>query len=164
MIKILLSVIIIFILIIFQTSLYPYLEVGNAFPNLILILVLVLSILKGYKKSLAWIIIGGLFLDIFSFNNPIGISILGLFLIGYLAYFFSQNIFKKSGIFPIILIAISGTLIYRLVLILVLFIAGINFQLSFKQLLFQIIYNVIILIPLFYLVKKITSRQINKNA
>ncbi len=155
--KFILSLIIIFLLVIFQASLYPYFKVYNAFPNLVFILVLVLSILQGYKKSLVWIIFGGFFLDIYSFNNPIGTSILGLFLVSYLAYFFSQNIFKKTSIFSIILIGIGGTLVYRFFLIIVLLIAGASFQLSFIQLVSQIIYNLIILIPLFYLIKRLKN-------
>jgi len=153
MVKFVLSIIIIFLLIIFQVSLYPYFKIHNAFPNLVLILILILSILKGYKKTLIWVIFGGFLLDIFSFNNPIGASILGLFLVSYLAYFFSQNIFKKTSIFSVILFAIGGTLIYRLFLILVLLIAGINFQFTFIQLISQVVYNLVLIIPLFYLLK-----------
>ena len=151
--KLLLSIIIIFLLVILQSSLYPYLKVYNAFPNLILILVLILSILKGHKKSLVWVLFGGFLLDIYSFNNPFGASILSLLLVSYLAYFFSQNIFKKTSIFSVVLIGIGGTLIYKLFIILVLLIVGISFQFTFSQLIFQIIYNTVILIPLFYLIK-----------
>lgn len=151
--KFVLSLIIIFFLIILQSSLYPYLKVNNAFPNLILILVLILSILKGYKKSLVWIIFGGFLLDVFSFNNPIGTSILSLLLVSYLAYFFSQNIFKKTSIFSIILIGIGGTLIYRVILILILLITGTSLQFTFSQLISQVIYNSAIMVPLFYLLK-----------
>lgn len=157
--NLLLSIIIIFLLIIFQSSLYPYLKIYNAFPNLILILVLILSILRGYKKSLIWIIFGGFLLDIYSFNNPIGTSILGLLLVGYLAYFFSQNTFKKNSVFSIILIGIGGTLIYRLFLVLILIIANINFQLTFSQLISQILYNLVILVPLFYLLKHFLRKR-----
>ncbi len=156
--KFVLSIIIIFFLVIFQSSLCPYLEVYNAFPNLILILVLILSILWGYKKNLVWVIFGGFLLDVHSFDNPVGTSILGLFLISYLAYFFSQNIFKKTGIFSVILIGIGGTLIYRLVLILVLLIAGISFQFSFIQLISQMVYNTAVLIPFFYFLKHLSKK------
>ena len=152
--KLLLSIIIIFLLVILQSSLYPYLKVYNVFPNLILILVLILSILKGSKKSLVWVLFGGFLLDVYSFNNPFGTSILGLLLVSYLAYFFSQNIFKKTSIFSVILIGIGGTLIYKLFIILVLLIVGISFQFTFTQLIFQIFYNLVILVPLFYLIKK----------
>ena len=156
--KFVLSIIIIFLLVILQSSFYPFLEIYHAFPNLILILVLILSILKGCKKSLVWIIFGGFLLDVHSFDNLIGTSILGLFLVSYLAYFFSQNIFKKTGIFSVILIGIGGTLIYRLILILVLLIAGISFQFSFIQLISQIVYNTAVLIPFFYFLKHLSKK------
>lgn len=155
--KFVFSVIIIFLLILIQISLYPYLEICNAFPNLILILVLILSILKGFKKSLTWVIFGGFLLDVYSFSNPIGTSILGLFLVSYSAYFFSHNIFKKTSILSIILITLGGTLIYGLFLILVLLIGGIDFQFGFSQIIIQMIYNLVILIPLFYLIKRLTK-------
>lgn len=157
--KILLAIIISFFLVVLQASLYPYLNISGAFPNLILILVLILSFLQGYKKSLAWIFCGGFFLDIFSFANPIGISILSLFVVGYLVHFFSQNIFKKTSIYSIILIGVTGTLIYRIFLILILAIASINFQITFTQLLSQIVYNTVILLPLFYLIRHFLLKQ-----
>ena len=152
--KFILSTIIIFILVILQSSLYPFLNIYNAFPNLILIFVLISSILRGYKKSLTWIIIGGLFLDTFSFNNPIGISIFGLFLVSYLAHFFSQNIFKKTSPFSVLILGISGIVIYRLFLVITLLIFSTGFQFSFIQITFEVIYNIIILMPLFYLLKR----------
>jgi len=157
--KFILSLLIIFLLIIVQASLYPYLKLYGAFPNLILILVLILSILRGHKRTLIWIIFGGFLLDIYSFDNPIGTSILGLFLISYLAYFFSQNIFKKTSIFSIILIGSAGTLVYRIFLILVLLIVGTDFQFSFAQMGLQVIYDLVIFIPLFYLIKQLNLRR-----
>lgn len=155
--KFVFSVIIIFLLVLLQTSLYPYLEICNAFPNLILILVLIFSILKGFKKSLVWTIFGGFLLDIYSFDNPIGSSILSLFLVSYLVYFFSQNVFKKTDVFSVILFGIGATLIYRLFVILFLLIIGTEFQIGFSQIIMQIVYNLIILIPSFYLIKRLTK-------
>ncbi len=153
--KTIISFITIFLLIIIQSSIFGYLEIYNSFPNLILILVLVLSVLRDWKKNWIWIVFGGFMLDVFSFNNLIGISIFGLFLVSYLANFFSHNIFKKTSIFSIILIGIGGTLIYRIVLVLIFLIAGIGFELSLMQTIFQLIYNVIVLVPMFYLIKKL---------
>jgi len=152
--KFILSIVIIFILIILQWSLFPYLAVYGAFPNLILIVVVILSILRGYKKNLIWVMFGGLFLDIFSFNNLLGVSIAGLFLISYLIYFLSQTTLRKTNIFSIILFGIGATLIYKFFLILVFLITKSSFELSFSQTLAQIIYNLVLLIPLFYLIKK----------
>ena len=152
--KFILSIVIIFILIILQWSLFPYLAVYGAFPNLILIMVVILSILRGYKKNLIWVMFGGLFLDIFSFNNLLGVSIAGLFLISYLIYFLSQTTFRKTSVFPVILFGIGATLVYKFFLILVFLITKTSFELSFSQTLSQIIYNTVLLIPLFYLIKK----------
>lgn len=152
--KFILSIIIIFILVILQSSLYPYLAICGAFPSLILILVIILSILKGYKKSLIWVIFGGFFSDVFSFINPIGVSIVILFLISYLTYFLSRNVFKKTNVFSVILLGIGTALIYKFFLILVFLITGASFQLSFIQTIFQIVYNLFLLIPLFYLIKR----------
>lgn len=156
--KTLLSIIIIFCLIIFQSSFYPYFEIYNAFPNLILIVVVILSILQGWKKSLIWVIAGGFFLDVFSFKNPLGASILGLLIVSYLAYFVSQNIFKKTSIFSVIINSIGATLIYGFFIILVLLIGRISFQFSLSQLISQVIYNIVFLTPLFYLVKRFALR------
>jgi len=153
--KIIISFATIFLLIIVQSSVFGHLEICNAYPNLILILVLALSVSKDWKNNWIWIIFGGFMLDIFSFNNPIGISILGLFLINYLANFFSHNIFKKTNVFFVILIGIGGTLIYRIVLVLTFLILGITFELSLIQISFQLVYNIVILVPTFYLIKKL---------
>lgn len=151
--KLILSLVIIFILVIFQSCFYPYLEIKDAFPNLILIIILILSILRSYKKNLVWIIAGGFFLDIFSFNNFLGVSVVGLFLISYLIYFLSQTTLRKTNIFSVILFGIGATLIYKFFLILVFLITKTSFELSFIQTISQVIYNLIILIPLFYLIK-----------
>ena len=145
----------ILLLIIIQSSIFRHLEICNVYPNLILILVLALSVSRNWKNNWIWIIFGGFMLDVFSFNNPLGISIFGLFLISYLANFFSHNIFKKTNVFFIILIGIGGTLIYRIVLVLTFLILGTVFKLSLIQITFQLVYNVIILVPTFYLIKKL---------
>ncbi len=159
--KFLLQIIIILALIVFQVSVYPYFHIYNAFPNLILVIILIISILKGYKQGLLWIIFGGFLLDIYSYNNPVGISILALLLIAYLSAKLSQNIFQKNSIYSIIIIGIEGTLIYQLLIVLTLAVIGVEFQFGFFQVLFQVIYNLIILIPLFWLIKKVSFNALS---
>ena len=117
-------------------------------------MVVILSILMGYKKNLIWVMFGGLLLDIFSFNNLLGVSIAGLFLISYLIYFIGQTTLRKTNILSVILFGIGVTLVYKFFLILAFLITKTSFELSFSQTLSQIIYNVVLLIPLFYLIKK----------
>ncbi len=87
-------------------------------------------------------------------KNPISyIAVAALFAV-YLAFFFIQNIFKKTSIFSVVIISICGTLIYEIFVILILLIGGIDFQFGFIQIISQVIYNLIVLVPLFYLTKK----------
>ncbi len=152
--KFIISTIIIFLLIIIQFSLAPYLEIYSAFPNLILIQVIILSVLKEWKKNWLWIVWGGFLLDVFSFNNPIGASIFGLVVVSYLISLLVYGLFKKTSIFSIIIVAIFGTLLYKFLIYLILLIGNVSFQFGLKQLFFQVLYNVIILIPSFYLIKR----------
>jgi len=151
--KLFLKIIIILLLVLLQISFAPYFSINSAFPNLVLIFVLSLTMLTKQKNILFWIILGGIFTDISSFNNPIGVSIIGLFTASYVVYFLTQNILKETNIFSLILICIIGTLIYGLILILALAVFRISFQFSFTQILSQIIYNTLTFIPVFYLLK-----------
>jgi len=152
--KFLIQLALIIVLIIVQSAVYPCLEAYNAFPNLILIMVLIIAILKGYKQGWMWIVFGGLLLDIYSYNNFIGISILSLSLIAYLASKLAQNVFRKNSIYSIITITIGGTLVYQIIIFLNLLVTGTNFQFNFTQIFFQVMYNIIVLIPFFYLARK----------
>jgi rod shape-determining protein MreD len=149
--KILKPLLVTFLLVILGSSLYPYLEIYNTSPNLILILVLIFSILRDYKKNLFWIIFGGLFLDIFSFENPLGLSIFGLLLAGYLASFLRQNIFQKISLSSISLIGVSVILVYKLFIIFSLKLISISTCFNFGQIATEIVYSLAVLIPLFYL-------------
>lgn len=151
--KLFLNIIVIFLLVLLQFSFAPYFSVNNAFPNFILICVLTLTMLMGQKNALSWIIFGGIFMDISSLNNPIGVSVVGLFVGSYVVYFLTKNIFKETNILSLILICIIGTIIYGLILVLALAAFGVCFQFSIGQTLSQIIYNTVIFIPVFYLLR-----------
>lgn len=154
--KILISVIFIILSVFIQSSFFPYLQVFNAFPNLILIAVLIISLLKNYKESLVWVFLGGWFLDVYSFNNPLGTSILSLLFIGYLVNFLSVNLFKKSSIISLVTVCVISTIIYRLALALAFLITTGDLKINIVQILAQIIYNLIIFIPAFYIIKSKT--------
>src|SRR4030042_1047061 len=102
--KIIVFVVLGFVILFVQIGISPHLTIFGAFPNLVLLSILSLSIIRGWKKTLPWTIIGGLFLDFYSLYDILGISIIALLVVSYLVYFLSQNIFKKTTVFSIILI------------------------------------------------------------
>ena len=149
--KIVWIIIFILVLLFLQTGIFPHLKIAGVFPNLILLAILSLSILQGWKKTLPWIIVGGLFLDFYSLNNILGVSVVGLLIVSYLAYFLSQNILKSGNLTSLILIFLITIFVYSLLLI---FISDFKF-LGF---IIAIIYNLIFALPVFYGLKKIQSK------
>lgn len=139
-------IIFILILLFLQIGVFPHLKITGSFPNLILLSILSLSILRGWKKSWGWIIAGGLFLDFYSLHNILGISVISLFIASCLAYFLSQNVFKKANIQSLLLTFLISIFVYNLILLIVS-----DFRFSFFFI--GIIYNLIFSLPVFYLIK-----------
>ena len=129
------------IILFLQIGILPNIAVLNAYPNLILISVLSLVILSGWQKNLGWIVAAGLFWDFYSLQNILGISVLLLMVAGFVVQFLSQKFFKKTNNFSILLLFLSGLVIYE--------IAFFHFPTS----LIRIVYNLILVLPIFYLIK-----------
>ena len=155
--KIVWIIIFILILLFLQVGIFPHLSIAGIFPNLILLVILSLSIIQGWKKTLPWIIAGGLFLDFYSLNNVLGVSVISLFIVGYLTYFLSQNVFKKTSAFSLILNFIIAIFVYQILLIVLFTIFSITFDFRFLSFIVGIVYNLVLALPIFYGLKKIQS-------
>jgi len=157
--RVVLIIIFILALLFLQIGIFPHIAILESFPNLILLSILSLSILQGWKKTLVWIIVGGLFLDFYSLNNVLGISVVSLLIASYLAYFLSQNIFKKTSFFSLVLIFLVAIFLYNILLIIFFKIFAISFDFQFLSFIIAIIYNLIFVLPIFYGLKKIQSQK-----
>ena len=153
--KIIFTIIFIFILVFFQVGILPNLAIFNAFPNLILLSILALCILKEPRQVIGWIIFGGLFLDIYSLSDFLGISIISLFLVGSIAYFLSQNLFKKSTKSSVFIVFLISIFFYNVFLVFLFKIAGTGFYFGFLNFATNIFYNLALSLPVFGLVKKL---------
>lgn len=143
-------IIFILVLLFLQIGISPHIAIAEVFPNLILLSVLSLSILQGWKKTLAWIIAGGLFLDFYSLINVLGVSVVALFITGYLAYFLSQNVFKQANAWSLLLIFLITIFVYNFILL-------INSDFRFLSFASALIYNLILALPIFYGIKKMQN-------
>jgi len=152
--KYVLVIIFIILLLFLQTGIFPHLAILGVFPNLILLSILGLSIIQGWKKTLPWIIVGGLFLDFYSLNNFLGLSIIGLLIVSYLICFLGQRFFKEKNFLSLILVFTISIIVYSLILIILYKIFSISFDFMFLGFLFSIFYNLFFAIPIFYLFKK----------
>jgi rod shape-determining protein MreD len=139
----------------FQLGIFPHIAILGIFPNLILISVLCLAILKGFKSSLIWTVIAGLFLDFYSLNVVPGIFVISLFFVCFLAFFLSQSIFKKTNPLSTLSVFLITILIFNLLILLLYAIFGVNPQFNLLKLAIEVIYNSLVALPIFYLIKKI---------
>lgn len=156
--KVVWIIIFVLVLLFLQIGIFPHLKIVGAFPNLIILAILGLSVLQGWKKALPWIIAGGLFLDFYSLNNILGISVVSLFIATYLAYFLSQNLFKGANFWSLVLIFLITILIYQILLIILSAIFSITFDFKFLSFIVGIIYNLIFALPLFYLIRALIKK------
>ncbi|HUT96288.1 MAG TPA: rod shape-determining protein MreD [Candidatus Paceibacterota bacterium] len=145
--RIILVIIFILVVLFLQIGIFPHLKIVGVYPNLIFLAIVSLAIVGDWKKNLGWIIVSGLFLDFYSLQNILGISVLFLLLSCLFSLFLNKKILKEENKLSLILIFLISSLFYELLL----FISGSNLSLS--GLVAKIIYNSILALPIFYLIK-----------
>jgi len=151
-------IIFILVLLFLQIGIFPHLSIAGIFPNLILLSILGLSILQGWKKTLPWTIAGGLFLDFYSLTGVLGLSVVGLLIVSYLAYSLSQNIFKKANLFSLALNFLIAIFVYSLCLLILFSVFSVISDFRFLTFIVGIIYNLVFALPIFYLLKLLTKK------
>ncbi|MDP2934418.1 MAG: rod shape-determining protein MreD [bacterium] len=160
--KFIFSMIFILVLLFFQIGILPHLAIREVYPNIVLVSFISFVILRGFKKSIVWAIAAGLFLDFYSLNNIVGIFVVCFLLSSYLAFFLSQNIFKKSNPSSVIPIFFLTTIFYNLSALVLHKIFSLEFDFGILTFLVNVLYNTIIAIPVFYLIKKYYARKPDK--
>jgi rod shape-determining protein MreD len=136
-----------------QIGIFPNLKIFNAFPNILFLALISLIILRGWKRTLGWIIVSGLFLDFYSLHNVLGISILILLLSCLFAQFLNQRFLKKENKISLILIFLISSLFYELLLIVTFIVIGAGYNLTLMGLITKLIYNSVFALPIFYTIK-----------
>jgi rod shape-determining protein MreD len=83
-----------------QATLSPYLKVNGVHPDLVLVLVIGWTTLRGLPEGLAWALIGGLSLDFLS-GAPFGIFTLTVLAVMVVTTLFHGRLFGSSIIIPL---------------------------------------------------------------
>jgi rod shape-determining protein MreD len=101
-----------------QTTLLARVSVFGARPDLMLLVVLAWTVLRGSDEGLGWAFIGGLILDIIS-GGPLASTALALVAVAVMS---GQSLGQGIGseVVRLILLALLGALIYHLVLLILL--------------------------------------------
>jgi rod shape-determining protein MreD len=85
-----------------QTTLSPYMKIGGIHPDLVLLLVIGWSALRGMEEGATWAFIGGISLDILS-SAPFGVFSLSLLLVSVITSLFHGRTLGSTIVLPIIL-------------------------------------------------------------
>ena len=155
------ALIITFIIIyLLQTIFFNGFTIAGIMPNMFIILMLYIGLYMGRTMGIIYGIIYGIFIDIW-IGKTLGLTSVALALIGGVSGFLDKTFSKDSRI-TVLLMGVICTIIYEVVMYFMQFmILEINVEiLQFIKILFvEVIYNVIIIIILYPLMK-ITGYEI----
>lgn len=141
-----------------QATWAPRLEVGGAFPNLVLVAVVALAWTVGSRAALLWAVVGGLLLDLTS-SGPVGPHALALLPGAYLIGFWIRSLERPNAVN----VALTGavcTVVYSVVLVLTEELLGapsLTLASAVELTLAAAIYNAVIAPLAFELVRRLHS-------
>ena len=150
-IVLIISFIIIYLL---QAMFFTNFRIAGIMPNIFIILMLYIGLYMGRSYGIIYGIIYGIFIDIWIGKN-LGITSIALAIIGLLGGIFDKNFSKDSRITVMFMGAIC-TIIYEVIVyIMQYFIVGINIEIIefIKILLIEILYNLLLIVILYPLMK-----------
>lgn len=156
--RIFLNLILIYILSVWQISFIAALPFGISHFNLILVILIFILILGGFKLSLWWAIGAGFLLDVYSFL-PFGIYLISLFSMVLLTDFLLANFFTDRSLYSFLALTFFSTLFYSFLFYLLTYIfsfpeikisvfGGKEFWLVLG---FQLFFNLLSVFLLFYI-------------
>lgn len=123
------TLLIVYIGFILQSSVFPHISLGGIVPNVLLIITATTGFMRGQNSGMCVGFISGILIDIF-YGSPFGFITLIYILIGYLNGFF-KNIFYPEDIkLPMVLIAGSET-VYSLLFYIFRFLLRGNLELGY---------------------------------
>lgn len=139
-----------------QSTLVPFLKIVNVHPDIVLIIIVAISVLLGYKMGTLFGFMAGLLLDI-STGGAVGIYASIYTLIGFLSGLMEKKVFKDNFLLPLFFCFI-GTIIKGFLEYILLFYSGIpvSFISGFGVVVFpEAIYNAVIAPFIYYLIYRL---------
>ncbi len=137
-----------------QTSVIPQLRVQGGAPDLIFLIVLSWGVRSELVSGLAWAFVGGIFQDVLS-AAPTGTSALGMVLLIFAIGGMGEQLYR-IGVLLLIGLVVLGTLLKQVMILLVLLLAG--YQLAPIQdfttvVLPTLVYNLVLIWPVYWFMR-----------
>lgn len=115
MAKNILLTILIILLVLIQISFFYQFDFFRSYLNLILVLVVFVTATIGYKQGVAFALIAGMTMDLYS-PFTFGINSLALLLPVILIYSTFRTLLARKSLYSLLLVTIMGTVVYHVVL------------------------------------------------
>ena len=147
-----LSIPVLAIVVVIQTTVVPEIRLGNAMPDLVLTLVLAWSLMAGFQQGIVWAMVGGLLQDLVS-AAPLGTTSLALVVVIALASLVFGQISPRNLVYPA-LAAGGGTVVAHVVTLVVLVVVGRTLPVIDQLVsvtLPSLVYNAVVMIPVYRL-------------
>lgn len=151
-ISLILTAILIYIL---QSNFFSWFNIARVMPNLFVIFILFIGLFGNQTMGTVYGMVIGLILD-FAIGKTAGINCVGLGLIGFLAAVFDKN-FSKDSRMTVMIMVVVATAIFEVISYVLNYIFtsnGIEILNFFKILVIEMIYNLIITIIIYPLMRK----------
>ena len=147
-----------FVIYFLQSNFFNWFSIGGIKPNLFIIYILFIGLFGTRSMSIIYASALGIFLDLI-FNSKIGVNLFGYVLIGVIGTIFNKNFSKDSRI-TIMLISMGTTLICEIIAYIYKIINGASIEvLTFlKIVLIEIIFNLMIIIIIYPLIRKLGEK------
>ena len=99
-----------------QVTWAPRVSIAGAFPNLVLIAVVGITLMYGVRAGLAWACVGGVLLDL-TVSGPVGPHALALLTAAYATSLSARNVEHPNAVIAVVT-AVLGTTVYSATLVL----------------------------------------------
>jgi rod shape-determining protein MreD len=109
-------------MVVFQATAMPHVTILGVKPDLVLLMVISWSLLRGAKEGLMWAMVGGIGLDLLS-GASFGTSIVPLVILSLVASLGELSVFRTRIALPLVATLIA-TLVYNLYFLLLLYAKG----------------------------------------
>jgi rod shape-determining protein MreD len=110
------------LLAVLQSTVVPRIQIFGVHPDLMLVVVVSWSLLRGSEEGMLWALVGGLALDLLS-GAQIGVSTLPLLIVGFLAGLWQRGVFRLDLAIPILVVPLA-TLIQQCAMVALLKMLG----------------------------------------
>ena len=152
-----LLVLLLFISLILQVTVFSHLKIFGIKPDLILIIVLAIGFFRGSYQGMSFGFLGGFLEDVFS-SAGLGTNALSKVLCGFLVSFVGKKVYENIGTQAVIIVTFS--ILDRIITLIILFLSSGTFSMSLSlipQTIVYALYNLILGLLAFPLMKKFSN-------